>query len=142
MPAPTKKKSDALPGLGLRVPVSSPEQEEIKRLRQSEQNYIDQINALINDKNNLESLSKNQAEEIKEFRSKHLFTDEQHAAFINQTSELNRYIELEKKMAKWLGANKKAEIEQGRHIGLNIADVMIMYAAKSCPEPGSGSKEN
>lgn len=99
------------------------------------ENYKAQIEALIADKENQKKLINNLLEEVKELRAKRTVTEEEWTRLQNISTTQAEYQARENKMALWVRNNKKAEIGQGRHTGLDIADVMIMYAAASCPTP-------
>jgi len=45
-------------------------------------------------------------------------------------SEFNRLNEDVNKLGMWLRMNKAKEIQQGKHMGMSLAEICIMYMAK------------
>jgi len=74
----------------------------------------------------------NQNEEL---RKSITITPQQKAAYDNQTQVVIGYQEDMNKLAVWLRENKSAEIAAGKHGGMSLVDVILMYLGGTITEP-------
>lgn len=78
----------------------------------------------------LTELNQDLNSQLKTMRESRTISPEELESIRLLREDFNRLNGEQIELAKWLGRNKSKEIDQGKHKGMTLADVCIMYMAK------------
>lgn len=86
--------------------------------------------SLAKENRRLKELNADLNEQCRVLRESRPLSKEEEQQIAALRMDRDRLMAIENRLAMWLRDNKALEIKQGRHVGLSVAEICIMYMAK------------
>lgn len=69
-----------------------------------------------------------------EYRKSRVLSPEEDAIFTQMRADNQALLDQQNKLALWLRNNKGPEIDAGKHNGMDLSDIIIMYLGQTIPD--------
>jgi hypothetical protein len=86
--------------------------------------------SLARENRRLAELNKDLHQQNTELRKSRLLSPQEEESISQLRRDFDRVNAESIKLAKWMQDNKAKEIKQGKHMGMNLSEICIMYMAK------------